>query len=60
MVKICTKCGREKDSRKDFHKTSRKYETTSGLERIYKYWHAKCRECRNEEKRKYLLERKNK
>jgi len=44
-MKICSKCGIEKPL-DQFHKTSRKYNG-----QLIVYRHAKCKECRNEERK---------
>lgn len=43
----CSKCG-AKYEKEDFHNTSRNFRN-----KIYKYKHAKCKNCRNKEKREY-------
>lgn len=50
--KRCSKCKLVKPI-KEFHKTKRVYNG-----RIYEYTHAKCKECRNEEKRNYHIKNK--
>jgi len=61
VFKICSKCGKPKHESL-FHKTSRKYSTSSGYEEMYNYSHSKCAQCRNEERRKYyqLKKKENK
>lgn len=46
--KYCTSCGRYR-LEKEFHKTSRRY----NMEVLYEYKHSKCKDCRNEEKKKW-------
>ena len=46
-MKICSKCKRRLFE-KDFHYTRRKYG-----DKTYVYRHAKCKDCRNEDKREW-------
>lgn len=57
MKKTCSKCKTEKEIT-EFHKTSHKYRPDNGHETDYKYYHAKCKKCRNDEKKIYLINKK--
>jgi len=49
--KLCSQCKSLCEYPDDFHKTFRKYQTSSGLEEMFYYYHAACKKCRNEKRR---------